>query len=84
MVWEIKQEHNKCIGCGACVSIDPEHWEFNDEENKVDLKGAKKLDDEQASQVLEVEDPGKAQEAAENCPANCIFVTEKGEEKKEE
>lgn len=20
-----------CIGCGACVSIDPEHFEFNDE-----------------------------------------------------
>ena len=20
-----------CIGCGACVSIDPEHFEFNDD-----------------------------------------------------
>ena len=20
-----------CIGCGACVSIDPQHFEFNDE-----------------------------------------------------
>lgn len=20
-----------CIGCGACVSIDPDHFEFNDE-----------------------------------------------------
>ena len=20
-----------CIGCGACISLDPEHFEFNDE-----------------------------------------------------
>ena len=23
--------HDACIGCGACVSFDPEHFEFNDE-----------------------------------------------------
>jgi len=77
MVWEIKQEHEKCIGCGACVSVDPEHWEFNNEDNKAELKGAKKLDDEHKTQILEVDDPGKAQEAADACPVKCIFVEEK-------
>ena len=22
---------NACIGCGACVAVDPEHFDFNDE-----------------------------------------------------
>ena len=40
----------KCIGCGACVGLDPEHFDFNDaglseaisQENleSVDLQGA--------------------------------------------
>ncbi|RLE47664.1 ferredoxin [Candidatus Woesearchaeota archaeon] len=77
MVWEIKQEHEKCIGCGACVSIDPDHWEIDSETGKARLKGAKTLDDEFKTQVLEVDDPGKAQEAADICPVNCISVKEK-------
>ena len=27
----IKVDENKCIGCGACVAIDSEHFAFNDE-----------------------------------------------------
>ncbi len=28
---KINVNTDACIGCGACVSIDPEHFEFNDE-----------------------------------------------------
>ena len=28
---KIKVLTEQCIGCGACVGIDPEHFEFNDE-----------------------------------------------------
>ena len=26
----IKVDENKCIGCGACVAIDPEHFDFDE------------------------------------------------------
>lgn len=28
---KIEVKDGLCIGCGACVSIDPEHFDFNDE-----------------------------------------------------
>lgn len=28
---KINVNKDACIGCGACVAIDPEHFEFNDE-----------------------------------------------------
>ena len=28
---KIKVNQEACIGCGACVAIDPEHFSFNDE-----------------------------------------------------
>ncbi len=27
---KLKVNEEACIGCGACVAIDPEHFEFND------------------------------------------------------
>ena len=27
---KLKVNEEKCIGCGACVAIDPEHFDFND------------------------------------------------------
>ena len=27
---KIKVNEEQCIGCGACVAIDPEHFDFND------------------------------------------------------
>ena len=28
---QVKVDNSKCIGCGACVSVDPAHFEFNDQ-----------------------------------------------------
>lgn len=27
----IKQDREKCIGCGACVAVCPENWEMSDD-----------------------------------------------------
>ena len=27
---KLNVDEEKCIGCGACVAIDPEHFDFND------------------------------------------------------
>jgi len=54
----------KCIGCGACVAIAPEIFEFNE-------KGFSR------AKVSETDDKKlieKAKEAAEACPAGAIEV----------
>ena len=31
MAYTIKQDREKCIGCGACVAACPENWELKDD-----------------------------------------------------
>ncbi len=70
---KIIQEHEKCIGCGSCISICPEHWEMGDD-GKSHLKGSKKSEKNEEHFEKEVEDIGCNAEAAEACPVNCIKV----------
>ena len=56
---EIKINKEKCIGCGACVSICPEVFEMK--EGKAEVK-------------TEKTDKECAKEAAESCPAEAIEV----------
>ncbi|MEM5830818.1 MAG: ferredoxin [Candidatus Aenigmatarchaeota archaeon] len=54
----------KCIGCGACVAIAPEIFEFDED-------GFSK------PKITEIEDEKlirKAEEAKENCPAEAIKI----------
>ena len=39
-----KIEINNCIGCGACIAMDPEHFEFDD--NLSSVKSNDNLDEE--------------------------------------
>lgn len=48
-----------CIGCGACVSIDPEHFDFNDDG----------LSEVISQENIESED---VKNALESCPTNAI------------
>lgn len=64
----IKVDENKCIGCGACVAIDPEHFDFN--ENGL-------------SNVINNEVTDSVKEAKDACPVSAIEVTETEEEKEE-
>jgi len=59
---KISQDHEKCIGCGACVGACPDNWEMGD-----DGKAKPKSRDSD----LECN-----KDAAEACPVKCITVTE--------
>lgn len=57
-----KIEINNCIGCGACVAMDPEHFEFDD--NLSTVKSNDNLDSE------------ALQNAIASCPVGAIKVTD--------
>jgi len=57
----IKVDESKCIGCGACVAIDPEHFDFNDSGLSCVVK------DEVTDSVMEAKD---------SCPVSAITVDE--------
>lgn len=63
---KIKVNQEACIGCGACVAIDPEHFNFNDEG----------LSNPISNENLESEN---LKNAIESCPTTAISITE-GEE----
>ena len=52
-----------CIGCGACVAMDPEHFDF----------------DGGVSVAISQEVTDSVKEAAEACPVGAIKVTEAAE-----
>ena len=58
---KVKVNAEACIGCGACVAIDPEHFDFNDN----GLSEAVKQDN------LETEE---LQNAVESCPTAAIVT----------
>ncbi|MBS3149250.1 ferredoxin [Candidatus Woesearchaeota archaeon] len=72
---EFKILHDRpvCIGCAACTAVAPETWEMN-ADGKADIKGCK---EEGSNQVLEVNELGNNQQAAEVCPVNCIHIFQK-------
>ena len=67
---KIIQEHEKCIGCGACVGVCPAFWEMG-KDGKSNPKKAKKVG---ANFELEVKDIACNQQAADICPVNCIHI----------
>lgn len=60
---KIKVSEDACIGCGACVAIDSEHFEFNDEG----------LSHATNNNNLESED---LRNAIDSCPTSAISITE--------
>ena len=55
--------NDNCIGCGACVSIDPEHFDFNENGLSSVIK----------NENLESEN---LQNAMHSCPVNAISISE--------
>ncbi|NMA51329.1 MAG: ferredoxin [Mollicutes bacterium] len=55
-----------CIGCGACVSLDGEHFDFNDEGKAI---------------IINSENPDSEELviAKNSCPVNAIKITENEE-----
>lgn len=60
MSYKIIHEIDKCVGCGACVAVCPNNWEYKG--NKVVPKNTK------------IEEIGCNQEAANVCPVSCIKI----------
>ncbi len=63
MPYIIKQDHEKCVGCGACVAVCSDNWEIG-EDGKARPKNQK------------VEEIGCNKEAMEACPVQCISIEE--------
>lgn len=57
----------KCIGCGACVGIDPDHFDFDDSGLSTVIS-QEKLENEELEQ------------AVEGCPTGAITVEEEAQE----
>ena len=68
---KLKVLTENCIGCGACVGIDPEHFDFNDDG----------LSHVISEENLESED---LQNAIESCPVSIISIEEENEEETSE
>lgn len=69
-------ERWKCIGCGACAAVAPEHWEMS-EDGYADLKGCtkeKKPEGTLEKKEIDEKDLPDNQNAADSCPVNCIHI----------
>ena len=71
-------EHNRpdCIGCAACVAVNPKHWVMN-EDNKTDIIGAPHRPDGWQELEIGEEEFQANKEAAEACPVNVIHLKNK-------
>jgi len=67
---KVIQNHNDCIGCGACTAVCPDFWEMNDEGKAYPTKA------EKGKHEFEVEDADLEcnQEAADVCPVDVIKI----------
>lgn len=65
---KIKVNQDACIGCGACVAIDSEHFTFNDEG----------LSSVITNNNLESED---LRNAIDSCPTSAISISEEDDSK---
>lgn len=72
--FKIEIEREGCIACGSCYSIDPAHFE-PDDEGKSTVKGGD-TDPNLSSGIFDDEDIENAQDAESSCPVSIITVTE--------
>ncbi|HDQ06638.1 MAG TPA: ferredoxin [Candidatus Bathyarchaeota archaeon] len=81
MKYKIEIEREGCISCGTCYSIDPTHFEPDDEGRSTVVGG--ETDDNLSSGVFEDEEIEVAREAEDSCPTSVITVTEEKSSKVE-
>ncbi len=68
---KIKVITENCIGCGACVGIDEEHFEFNEDGYSI-VKSNENLETEQLKNAIEA------------CPVAIISIIEENEPKEKQ
>ncbi len=74
MKYKIEIDRSGCIACGTCYTLDPSHFE-PDEEGKSTVVGGE-TDALSSSGVFEDEEIENAREAEDSCPVSIITVTE--------
>jgi len=72
--YKIEIERGGCIACGACNTVDPSHFEPDDEEKSTVVGG--ETDSNSSSGVFDDDDIENAREAEDSCPVSIIIVTE--------
>ncbi len=74
MKYKIEIERGGCIACGSCYSVDPSHFE-PDEEGKSTVIGGE-TDASGSSGVFDDDEIENARNAEDSCPVSIITVTE--------
>ena len=64
------QEHEKCIGCGACAAIEPGYWEMQGD--KAVIINPDKFENQIYEKKLK--DMKANQDACNACPVQCIII----------
>ena len=71
---KIIHQRKKCIGCGSCVALCPKIFKMNSD-NRVSIKAkAMTFNPEKEEEMLETEELGCIQDAADVCPTQCIII----------
>jgi ferredoxin len=78
--FKIIHERPKCIACGSCAAVAPDHWEMSQEDGLADLKKCTMNGENEEKLVSDEAEVVKHREAAEVCPVQIIHV-EKVEKK---
>ena len=74
MKYKIEIEREGCIACGTCYTINPSHFESDDEGKSTVIGG--ETDASGSSGVFNDEEIENARNAEDSCPVSVISVTE--------
>ena len=74
MKYKIEIDRTGCIACGSCYSIDPSHFE-PDDDGKSTVAGGE-TDANASMGVFEDAEIDGARDAEDSCPVSVITVTE--------
>lgn len=74
MKYKIEIDRGGCIACGTCYSVDPVHFEPDDDDKSTVIGG--ETDASASSGVFDDDEIEGARNAEDNCPVAIITVTE--------
>lgn len=74
MKYKIEIERGGCIACGACYTVNPSHFEPDEEEKSTVVGG--ETDSNLSSGVFDDDDFENVKEAEDSCPVSIISVSE--------
>ncbi len=69
----VEHDREKCIGCGACVAINPDDWTMDGDKSRLVGGKAGKVE----SKEIDEKAFKRNNEVADSCPVQCISVKKK-------